>query len=325
VFQKQEAFLNELRKVPGVVAASASGHDMTGHNGGTYGVEWVGKNPDDRTEFERVSVDYGMIELLGVSMKEGRAFSKEFAGEDEKIIFNEAAIAFMGMTDPIGKKIKLWDKEREIIGVVKDFNFETFHEQVKPLFFFLNPENTGNIMIKVARGDERETINRLEKFYATFNPGFPFAYRFLDDDYQELYTAEQRVATLSKYFAGLAVIISCLGLFGLAAFTAERRMKEIGIRKILGSSNKGIVYLLSGEFTKMVLIAIVIALPASYYMASHLASRFCFSHRSSVVVFRRLRRCRVTHRLDHRRNPNPQSFTSESDGMPSKRVINNEQ
>ena len=137
VFEKQEAFLNEIRKVPGVVAASASGHDMTGHNGGTYGVEWPGKNPDDRTEFERVTVDYGMIELLGVTMKEGRSFSKDFGGEDEKIIFNEAAIAFMGLTDPVGKKIKLWDKEREIIGVVKDFNFETFHEQVKPLFFSL--------------------------------------------------------------------------------------------------------------------------------------------------------------------------------------------
>ena len=276
VFEKQEAFLNEIRKVPGVVAASASGHDMTGHNGGTYGVEWPGKNPDDRTEFERVTVDYGLIELLGVKMKEGRSFSKDFAAEDEKIIFNEAAIQFMGMTDPIGKKIKLWDKEKEIVGVVKDFNFETFHEQVKPLFFFLGPENTGNIMIKIAAGGERETIEQLEKFYSTFNPGFPFSYRFIDDDYQELYTAERRVATLSRYFAGLAVLISCLGLFGLAAFTAERRMKEIGIRKILGASNRGIVYLLTSEFTTMVLIAIVIALPVSYYMATAWLGGFVF-------------------------------------------------
>ena len=276
VFEKQEAFLNEIRKVPGVVAASATGHDMTGHNGGTYGVEWPGKNPDDRTEFERVTVDYGLIELLGVTLKEGRSFSKEFAAEDKNIIFNEAAIRFMGLTDPIGKKIKLWDEEREIIGVVKDFNFETFHEQVKPLFFFLNAENTGNIMIKIAAGEERETIDRLEKFYNAFNPGFPFSYRFIDDDYQELYTAERRVATLSRYFAGLAVLISCLGLFGLAAFTAERRMKEIGIRKILGASNRGIVYLLTGEFTTMVLIAIVIALPASYYMATSWLGGFVF-------------------------------------------------
>jgi putative ABC transport system permease protein len=276
ISQKQDAFFNEVRNVPGVVAASASGHDMTGHNGGTYGVEWTGKNPDDRTEFERVTVDYGMIELLGVEMKEGRSFSKDRANENKNIIFNEAAIAFMDMKDPIGKKIKLWDEEREIIGVVKDFNFESFHEQVKPLFFFIGPENAGNIMIKIEKGQERETLARLEKFYTTFNPGFPFKYRFLDEDYQELYTAERRVATLSRYFAVLAVLISCLGLFGLAAFTAERRMKEIGIRKILGSSNRGIVYLLSGEFTKMVIIAIAIALPASYYIVSLWLDGFVF-------------------------------------------------
>jgi putative ABC transport system permease protein len=276
ISQKQEAFFNEVRKVPGVVAASASGHDMTGHNGGTYGVEWTGKNPDDRTEFERVTVDYGMIELLDVEMKEGRSFSKDHAAENEKIIFNEAAIAFMDMKDPLGKKVKLWGEDREIVGVVKDFNFESFHEQVKPLFFFLGPENAGNIMIRIERGKEQETLARLEKFYTTFNPGFPFNYRFLDEDYQELYTAERRVATLSKYFAVLAVLISCLGLFGLAAFTAERRMKEIGIRKILGSSDRGIVYLLSGEFTKMVLIAVAIALPASYYIVTLWLDGFVF-------------------------------------------------
>jgi putative ABC transport system permease protein len=276
ISQKQEAFFNEVRKVPGVVAASASGHDMTGHNGGTYGVEWTGKNPDDRTEFERVMVDYGMIELLDVEMKEGRSFSKDHSTENQKIIFNEAAIEFMDMKDPIGKKVKLWGEDKEIVGVVKDFNFESFHEQVKPLFFFLAPENAGNIMIRIERGQERETLARLEKFYTTFNPGFPFNYRFLDEDYQELYTAERRVATLSRYFAVLAVLISCLGLFGLAAFTAERRMKEIGIRKILGASNRGIVYLLSGEFTKMVLIAVAIALPASYYIVTLWLEGFVF-------------------------------------------------
>jgi ABC-type antimicrobial peptide transport system permease subunit len=209
-------------------------------------------------------------------MKEGRSFSKEFPADTGKIIFNEAAIEFMGMKDPIGKKVKLWDSDREIVGVVKDFNFESFHVQVKPLFFFLAPENAGNVMIKIESGKESETIARLEAFYKSFNPGFPFNYRFLDEDYQELYTSERRVATLSKYFAGLAVLISCLGLFGLAAFTSERRMKEIGIRKILGSSNRAIVYLLSGEFTMMVLMAIVIALPASYFMTSYWLEGFVF-------------------------------------------------
>jgi putative ABC transport system permease protein len=152
--------------------------------------------------------------------------------------------------------------------VVKDFHFESLHEEVKPLFFRLSSENANRIMIKIAGGRERETIHQLSEFYQDYNPGFAFDYTFLDEEYQAQYVAEQRVAVLSRYFAGLAILISCLGLFGLAAFTAERRLKEIGIRKILGSSNFGIVRLLSADFTKMVLMAIVIALPISYFIAA---------------------------------------------------------
>ncbi len=276
VNEKAETFLAELEKISGVGGASSTGHDMTGHNGGTYGIEWTGKDPNDRTEFERVSVNYDFIELMGITMKEGRTFLKDFGDEESKIIFNEAGIKFMDMHDPIGKKVKLWGKEVEIIGVAKDFNFESFHEVVKPLFFFLNIQNSKNIMVRLEAGKEQETIANLELFYKAFNPGFPFAYRFLDDDYQELYTSERRVAILSKYFAGIAILISCLGLFGLASFTAERRLKEIGIRKILGASNTGIVYILSGEFTKIVLAAIGFALPSSWFLASRWLEGFVF-------------------------------------------------
>ena len=276
VAEKHETFLTEIQNLDGVVAASASGHDMTGHNGGTYGVEWPGKEADDRTEFERVSVDYGFTELMGIEMKEGRTFSRDFGADWSKILFNEAAIAYMDLKDPVGKKVKVFGEEREIIGVVKDFHFETFHEQIKPLFIFLNPKQGTNIMIKIEKGREQEALAGIEKFYSTFNPGFPLTYRFLDQDYQELYTAERRVAALSKYFAGLAILISCLGLFGLASFTTERRTKEIGIRKILGSTRAGIVYLLSGEFTKMVLVSAAIALPASYLLANMWLEKFVF-------------------------------------------------
>ncbi|MEX1238389.1 MAG: hypothetical protein WEB30_01680 [Cyclobacteriaceae bacterium] len=218
VIEKQETLLAEVEKLAGVMAASATGHDMTGHNGGTYGIEWPGKDPEDRTEFERVTVDYGLTELLGIEVKEGRTFSKESGAEWEKIVFNEAAIEYMDMKDPIGKKVKLWGEEREIIGVVKNFNFESFHEVVKPLFFFLNPKNTGSIMIKIEKGMEQEALAGIENFYISFNPGFPLTYRFLDNDYQALYVAEQRVAALSKYFAGLAIIISCLGFVRTGRF-----------------------------------------------------------------------------------------------------------
>jgi ABC-type antimicrobial peptide transport system permease subunit len=273
---KEETFLAELQKLDGVAGASAAGHDMTGHNGGTYGIDWPGKDPEDRTEFENLTVDFGFTELMGMDVKEGRTFSKDRSAENEKIIFNEAAVAYMNMKDPVGKKIKLWGEEREIIGVVKDFNFESFHEEIKPLFFRLSPEHANKIMVKIEKGSEEIAIGNIQRFYSSFNAGFPLTYRFLDQDYQELYAAEQRVGKLSKYFAGLAILISCLGLFGLAAFTTERRIKEIGIRKILGSTNVSIVYLLSAEFTKMILAAIAVALPLSYYFADVWLKNFAF-------------------------------------------------
>ena len=269
-------FFAEARQILGVIEVSGSEHDMTGHNGGTYGVQWPGKDPDDKTEFERVASDYGLIEMLGIAMKEGRTFSEAYGTEDTKIIFNEAAIDFMGLTDPIGKTVQLWGEEKEIIGVTENFHFDSFHEAVKPLFFRYAPQSARTIMLKIEAGREQEAIAQLQAFYKSFNPGFPFDYRFLDQDYQALYTSEQRVSTLSRYFAGIAILISCLGLFGLAAFTAERRLKEIGIRKALGASDFSIVRLLSGDFTKMVLVAIVIALPLSYLAAQRWLQDFAF-------------------------------------------------
>lgn len=274
--EKLETFLSEIKNIPGIVDASSSGHDMTGHNGGTSGVIWPGKDREDRTEFERFAVNYGMIELLDIPMKEGRTFSRDFGADSAKIIFNEAGIEFMGLTDPVGKTVKLWGEDKEIIGVAKDFHFESFHEEVKPLFFYLDKGNAWNIMVKIEAGREEKTLAQLQQFYRAFNPGFSLDYRFLDEDYQALYAAEQRVSILSKYFAGLAILISCLGLFGLAAFTAERRIKEIGIRKVLGASEWKIIELLSNDFAKMVLTAIVIALPVSYYFAKNWLDSFAF-------------------------------------------------
>jgi ABC-type antimicrobial peptide transport system permease subunit len=183
----------------------------------------------------------------------------------------------MGFENAIGTHIKGLGS-LEVIGVVKDFHLESLHEEVKPQVILLHqrfaPPST--IMVRIESGQERETLKRLDVLYKEYNPGFPLDYDFLDDEYQALYVSEQRVSTLSKYFAGLAIVISCLGLFGLAAFTAQRRIKEIGIRKILGSSAFGIVRLLSGEFTKTVFIAIMIALPLSYLIASKWLADFAY-------------------------------------------------
>ncbi|HLF36001.1 MAG TPA: ABC transporter permease [Cyclobacteriaceae bacterium] len=283
--EKLESFLNIVRNIPGVKGASNMGHDLAGHNGGTYGVEWPGKDPLDKTEFERFPVNFGAIELLDIQVKEGRTFSQDFPSDSSAIIFNEEAIEFMGLTDPVGKVVKLWGEERTIICVVKNIHYESFREELKPLFFWLFPQNASNVMVKIEAGKEKETIEKLQKAHAEFNPGFPMEYRFLDENYMSLYTTEQRVSTLSKYFAGLAILISCLGLFGLAAFTAERRTKEIGIRKIMGSGEFAIIRLLSGDFTVMVLLAILIALPVSFLIARKWLEGYAFHIDLSIWFF----------------------------------------
>jgi putative ABC transport system permease protein len=281
----QETMIEEMKKIPGIESVSSTNHNMTGHNGGTSGVEWPGKNPEDRTEFERMTVNYDLIETLGMQMEQGRSFSHAFGTDSSAIIFNQKGIDFMGLTDPIGKVVKLWGQDRHIIGVVKDFHYESLHENFKPVFLILEPNNTYRIMSRIAVGKEKETISSVERLYKKLNPGFSFEYNFLDTVYQSQYENEQRVAVLSKYFAGLAILISCLGLFGLAAFTAERRLKEIGIRKVLGSSEMGIVYLLSSDFTKIVFVAILIALPISYVVARYWLDDFAFKVQLQVWYF----------------------------------------
>ncbi len=281
-----ETFLNEAKRIPGVTNASSLSHTMIGRNNNTSGLEWVGKNPEDEILFENITVNYDMIETLGVELLEGRSFSREHSTDTAKIIFNEAAIRVMNMKDPIGKVIKLWDKHTmEIIGVVKDFHFQSLHEVVNPLFFKLKPINTYLIMIRLEAGKEKETLNALTSFYNNYNPGFTFDYTFQDVEYAKQYAAEQRVASLSGYFAAFAILISCLGLFGLAAFTAERRLKEIGIRKALGSSSYNIVILLSGDFTKMVLLSIALGLPTSYWLLDQWLERFAFHVELEVGYF----------------------------------------
>lgn len=272
------SFLDESKNIPGVVNSTVTRGSLTNNHGQSGGHTWEGKPSNiPGIVLSGETVGYEFIETLGIDMKEGRSFSRELSNEEEvKIILNEKAVEAMGLTDPIGKWVSLWGTKREIIGIVKNFHFQSLYEEIKPLFLLCNPDRSTTIVIKIHAGTEKATLSKLEKLHSKYNPGIPFDFRFLDDDYQSLYRSEQKVADLSQGFAGIAILISCLGLFGLAAFTAERRSKEIGIRKILGSSVLGIVYLLSGDFTKMVLAAVFITLPLSHILAENWLAGFAY-------------------------------------------------
>jgi ABC-type antimicrobial peptide transport system permease subunit len=213
---------------------------------------------------------------MGMGLIAGRDFSEEFGADSSSVIFNEQAIKAMGLTDPIGKTISHYSGQKQIIGVVKDFNLLSLHSEVEPMIMLYNPKETHFIMAKIDAGNVVSSIGKIEVLYNKFNPGYVFKPQFIDQDYQALYTSEERVGVLSRYFSGLAILISCLGLFGLAAFTTERRMKEIGVRKVLGAGSFKIVYLLSNDFTKMVLISIIIALPISYFLVQNWLEGFAF-------------------------------------------------
>jgi len=217
-------------------------------------------------------------------MKEGRMFSRKFNSDSSSVIFNETAIAAMRLKDPLGKIVKLWGRQAPIIGVVKDFHYESLYNKVGP-FFLSFRKNGSNNLVKIKAGMERETLIQIEKLYKTFNPGLPFEYNFLDEDYKALYASEQRVSTLSRWFAGIAVIISCLGLFGLATFTAQKRQKEIGIRKIVGASIRQIVILLSAGFLKLVCIALFVAFPITWWILRFWLSTFAYRVQMGPGIF----------------------------------------
>lgn len=271
------AFITVVKKIPGVINASSMNKRFIGDLKSTVGdFNWEGRDPKQVISFQHSGINSGLIETMGMEMASGRAFSNQFGSDSTKIILNEAAIKVMGLKDPVGKTFNLWGKDLQIIGVVKNVHFESMHEVVKPMFFLFDALNTNRIMVKIKAGRERETIAELQQLYQDFNVGGQFEYRFLDEDFQEQYVAENRISLLSRYFAGLAVIISCLGLFGLASFTAERKLKEIGIRKVLGASEWEIVYNLSKDFVKPVLIAILIALPLSYILTKQWLNTFAY-------------------------------------------------
>jgi ABC-type antimicrobial peptide transport system permease subunit len=272
-----EGFLAEVKRLPTVVNATCSSEIVVNVNSTSWGHDWEGKVEGlEEVEFTGLNVGFDFFETMGIDVISGRLFSPLFGKEETTVLLNEAAVAAMAITDPIGKWIQLFNVRREIVGVAKDFHFRPLREKIKPIFIVCNPRFTKEIAVRVKQGAEREAINGLEKLYKKYNAGVPFEASFLDDKYDALYATEVQVGRLSKYFATTAILISCLGLFGLAMFTAERRMREISIRKVMGCSEWRIVQLLSLDFTLMVLISVTIALPVAYWLAKGWLSGFAY-------------------------------------------------
>jgi predicted permease len=277
-------FLAEIKKLPGVMNATTENGDFFGQaSHGGSGIDWDGKDPNLGIEYYGNDVGDDFFETMDLHIVEGRPFSRAFA-DSASVIFNEAAIKAMGLKDPIGRTVSLWGEKKQIVGIVKDYHFKSLYDKISPSFLVYNP-NAGNTLVKIRAGAESQTIAAIKNLFTKFNNGIDVNYSFLDDDYNRLYASEQRVAVLSKYFAGVAILISCLGLFGLAAFTAQKRQKEIGIRKVIGASVTNVVAMLSGDFLILVSISLLIAVPLSWWLMNHWLQSFAYRINISPFVF----------------------------------------
>ncbi|SFT89458.1 duplicated orphan permease [Algoriphagus locisalis] len=277
-------YLEETKKVPGVSNASSLSHPLVGLASSTIGLTWEGKSEEEQVKFENITVNMGLIETMGFEIADGRAFSPEFGEEDKKIILNEAAVQTIGFQDPVGQIVNLWGEDREVIGVVKDFHFESLKEKVKPAFLKYDPGFAQKVMVRIESNDQQASIAGITEIYEKFT-GQPLSYSFMDEDYQSLYASEQRVSKLAKYFGVMAIFLSCLGLFGLAAFTAEKRKKEIGVRKVMGASMISILTLVSKDFVALILVAILIAVPVAWYFANNWLQTYAFQTDLSWWIF----------------------------------------
>lgn len=233
------------------------------------GMSWPGKDPNLTVSFADGVVGYDFVKTMNLQMQAGRDFSKDYGTDSVAYLLNETAVHKIGLKDIVGKTITWGNHEGKVIGVMKDFHFNSLHENIEPLIMRLDENwSWGTILVRIKAGKTKEAIAQLQQLYKQLNPAFPFTYQFSDLEYAKLYESEAVVSKLANIFAFLAIFISCLGLFGLATFTAEQRTKEIGVRKVLGASSSSIVKLLSLNFLKPVVLAFLLAFPAAWWAMS---------------------------------------------------------
>jgi putative ABC transport system permease protein len=277
LWNKLDAIKSELKQQPLTNDYSIISDLPTELVTGTIDVIWDGKDPKSQIVFPSMDVDENFTNVFQMKVLNGRSFSTAFKGDSTNYVVNEKAVKTMGMTvkNAVGKSLNFGGAKGIIIGVVKDFNFKPIQQPIEPLILRKNKYG-GYIFVRTTPGNTEATLKSLENICQQLNPAYPFEYSFLDEDLANLYKGEERIGSLFNVFAILAIFISCLGLYGLSAFIAEQRTKEIGVRKALGASVFNIVYLLSTNFTRVILIAIIVAIPISWYVVHQWLQGFAY-------------------------------------------------
>ena len=282
--QNFNTFKAQLLQQSNILHVTSASQDLTDVSSSTNGADWPGA-PEDGLLFNQLSVDQDFINTFGIQMVEGRAFSPERSTDSTAFILNQAAVKLIGVDNPVGMSFSLHGVEGKVIGVAEDFNFQSLRQAIAPMVLFVSPNWRNSLYIKVDPRNLSEALAATEATWKQMNPAYPFEYHFLNESFDELYRAELRTGELFNYFAFIAIFISCLGLFGLAAYTAELRTKEIGVRKVMGASVSSILALFTKDFILLILIALAIAVPISYYLMYTWLGEFVYRTEIGAMIF----------------------------------------
>ncbi|MEP6750257.1 MAG: ABC transporter permease, partial [Bacteroidota bacterium] len=268
----------QINQLPGILSSTIMGESPVSNSSGTESISWPGSDPNAPVRFTPLGVGYDFVKTMDIQLAAGRDFSKEFGTDSSAVLINETAVKAIGFKgDPIGQQISWGNRKVTIIGVLKDFHFQSLHNTIRPFIANLTkPEWGGNVVLRMQKDKVKPALAQLEKVCKVLNPVYPFTYSFADEQYHQLYRSEQIVGSLSDYFAALAILVACLGLFGLASFTAEQRTKEIGIRKVLGASITSVTTLLSKDFFQLIVLSFVIAAPLAWYFMNQWLQNFAY-------------------------------------------------
>ncbi|MEM6843097.1 MAG: ABC transporter permease, partial [Bacteroidota bacterium] len=276
--QHLESVKNELRNIPGVASSAAANTVPGEYPTNLFSSIEIEEGKMVETNINTNFIDHDFIPNYGIKMVAGRAFSRDFTADDSTaFVINESAVKHFDWTSPeiaIGRAVSQRGKNGRIVGVVQDFHYNSLHHEVEPLLMHIDTDATRSLSLKLVSDDIPTVVAEIEKTWKVLAPHLPFQYSFLDQDYNYLYRAEEQLSKVVSVFSGLAIFVACLGLLGLTSFSVERRFKEIGIRKVLGASTSSVVLLISNEFIKLILIALILAIPITYSVISSWLENF---------------------------------------------------
>ena len=286
LYDKFPILKEELSAIPGVKEFTASNQTPFMVNSETRDPEWDGKPANSQVGFRVLEVTPGFVETMGIKMLAGRDFDPARPSDTLNFIVNETAAQAMNMDEPVGQRLEFWGLKGQVIGLARDFHLNSLHDPIAPLILYLARDGrTDNLYVRTEAGRAQEAIAGLEALHRRMVPDFSFEYSFLDEEYSRMYKSETAIGKLAFYFAAVAILLSCIGLFGLSAFMAARRTKEIGIRKVVGASVANIVGLLFQDFLKLILIGFVISVPVAWYLLSTWLDGFAYKSSISAYLF----------------------------------------